>query len=485
MTDTDHKTHYDLFIDGKWTKASTNTFTEIKSPANGNVLAQVANGAKDDVERAVVAANAAFPAWSRKTAEARADALYAFKALIERDAERLARIISSEMGKPLKEAKVEVGFASGLLRFAAENTRRLEGDIVPGSRPGEKILLEKIPHGVIGGISAWNFPLALFIRKVAPALAAGNTIVIKPHELAPLAALEATRLAEEAGIPAGVLNVVTGDGKGVGTPLVENPDIKLITMTGSTATGKKIMAAAANTLKEVRLELGGKAPFIVMEDADLEKAAEAAVLARFTNAGQVCTSNERTYVHAAIYDKFSALVRKKIDALKVGNPLDPSTDMGPKVSLQELEKVHAMVEKAVSQGAKLETGGHRLKGNEYNNGFFYAPTLLTNVQENMDIVKDEVFGPVMLLTKVADYDDALRQANDCRYGLSAYVFTNDLKRIMRISSDLNFGEVYVNREGGEAPQGFHHGYKDSGLGGEDGKYGLEAYVQTKTIYLNA
>lgn len=485
MTDTDHKTHYDLFIDGKWTKASTNTFTEIKSPANGNVLAQVSNGAKDDVERAVAAANAAFPAWSRKTAEARADTLYAFKALIERDAERLARIISSEMGKPLKEAKVEVGFASGLLRFAAENTRRLEGDIVPGSRPGEKILLEKIPHGVIGGISAWNFPLALFIRKVAPALAAGNTIVIKPHELAPLAALEATRLAEEAGIPAGVLNVVTGDGKDVGTPLVENPDIKLITMTGSTATGKKIMAAAANTLKEVRLELGGKAPFIVMEDADLEKAAEAAVLARFTNAGQVCTSNERTYVHAAIYDKFSTLVRKKIDALKVGNPLDPSTDMGPKVSLQELEKVHAMVEKAVSQGAKLETGGHRLKGNEYNNGFFYAPTLLTNVRENMDIVKDEVFGPVMLLTKVADYDDALRQANDCRYGLSAYVFTNDLKRIMRISSDLNFGEVYVNREGGEAPQGFHHGYKDSGLGGEDGKYGLEAYVQTKTIYLNA
>ncbi|MFP2871186.1 aldehyde dehydrogenase [Acetobacter tropicalis] len=485
MTDTDHKTHYDLFINGKWTKASTTTFTEIKSPANGNVLAQVANGAKNDVERAVAAANAAFPAWSRKTAEARADALYAFKALIERDAERLARIISSEMGKPLKEAKVEVGFASGLLRFAAENTRRLEGDIVPGSRPGEKILLEKIPHGVIGGISAWNFPLALFIRKVAPALAAGNTIVIKPHELAPLAALEATRLAEEAGIPAGVLNVVTGDGKDVGTPLVENPDIKLITMTGSTATGKKIMAAAANTLKEVRLELGGKAPFIVMEDADLEKAAEAAVLARFTNAGQVCTSNERTYVHAAIYDKFSALVRKKIDALKVGNPLDPSTDMGPKVSLQELEKVHAMVEKAVSQGAKLETGGHRLKGTEYNNGFFYAPTLLTNVRENMDIVKDEVFGPVMLLTKVADYDDALRQANDCRYGLSAYVFTNDLKRIMRISSDLNFGEVYVNREGGEAPQGFHHGYKDSGLGGEDGKYGLEAYVQTKTIYLNA
>ncbi|GBQ09238.1 aldehyde dehydrogenase [Acetobacter cerevisiae] len=478
--------HYNLFINGAWTKASGGETLEIRNPATGEIVAVVANGAEQDVKAAVAAASKAFPAWSRKTAEERADALYAFKALIEKNADRLAHLITSEMGKPLKEAKTEVGFAAGLLRFAAENTRRLEGDIIPGSRPGEKILIEKIPHGVIGGISAWNFPLALFARKVGPALAAGNTIVIKPHELAPLAALEATRLAEEAGVfPAGVLNVVPGDGKGVGTPLVEHPDVRLITMTGSTATGKKIMAAAADTLKEVRLELGGKAPFIVMDDADLNKAATAAVLARFTNGGQVCTSNERTYVHATVYDKFADLVRKKISALKVGNPLDAATDMGPKVSEQELEKVHAMVEKAVSQGAKLETGGERLKGGVYDKGFFYAPTLLTDVKEDMDIVQNEVFGPVMLLTKVTDFEDALRQANDCRYGLSAYVFTQDLKKIMRISTDLNFGEVYVNREGGEAPQGFHHGYKDSGLGGEDGKYGLEAYVQTKTIYLNA
>ncbi|AQT04949.1 aldehyde dehydrogenase [Acetobacter persici] len=478
--------HYNLFIKGAWAKPSDGETLEIRNPATGDIVGVVANGAEQDVKTAVAAAAEAFPAWSRRTAEERADALYAFKELIEKNADHLASLITSEMGKPLKEAKTEVAFAAGLLRFAAENTRRLEGDIIPGSRPGEKILIEKIPHGVIGGISAWNFPLALFARKVGPALAAGNTIVIKPHELAPLAALEATRLAGEAGIfPAGVLNVVPGDGKGVGTPLVEHPDVRLITMTGSTATGKKIMAAAAETLKEVRLELGGKAPFIVMEDADLEKAATAAVLARFTNGGQVCTSNERTYVHASVYEKFSDLVSKKIAALKVGNPLDAETDMGPKVSEQELEKVHAMVEKAVSQGAKLETGGQRLKGGIYDKGFFYAPTLLTNVKEGMDIIQNEVFGPVMLLTKVTDFEDALRQANDCRYGLSAYVFTQNLKTIMRISSDLNFGEIYVNREGGEAPQGFHHGYKDSGLGGEDGKYGLEAYVQTKTIYLNA
>ncbi|GFE94086.1 aldehyde dehydrogenase [Acetobacter persici] len=486
MPSSKNPTHYNLFIKGAWSKPSGGETLEIRNPATGDIVGVVANGAEQDVKTAVAAAAEAFPAWSRRTAEERADALYAFKELIEKNADHLASLITSEMGKPLKEAKTEVAFAAGLLRFAAENTRRLEGDIIPGSRPGEKILIEKIPHGVIGGISAWNFPLALFARKVGPALAAGNTIVIKPHELAPLAALEATRLAGEAGIfPAGVLNVVPGDGKGVGTPLVEHPDVRLITMTGSTATGKKIMAAAAETLKEVRLELGGKAPFIVMEDADLEKAATAAVLARFTNGGQVCTSNERTYVHAAVYEKFADLVSKKIAALKVGNPLDAETDMGPKVSEQELEKVHAMVEKALSQGAKLETGGQRLKGGIYDKGFFYAPTLLTNVKEGMDIIQNEVFGPVMLLTKVTDFEDALRQANDCRYGLSAYVFTQDLKTIMRISSDLNFGEIYVNREGGEAPQGFHHGYKDSGLGGEDGKYGLEAYVQTKTIYLNA
>lgn len=480
-----HTPSYNLYINGQWIDGTSKGLTDISNPATGHIIARVSNGSKQDIEKAVKAAQSAFPAWSKKTAEERADHLYAFKNLIEEQSEKFAQIISSEMGKPVKEARVEVGFALGLIRFAAENTRRLEGDIIPGSRPGEKILLEKIPHGVIGGISAWNFPLALFMRKVAPALAAGNTIVIKPHELAPLAALEATKLAEKAGIPAGVLNVVTGTGPDVGVPLVEHSGVKLITMTGSTATGKKIMAAAADTLKEVRLELGGKAPFIVMEDADLEKAATAAIQARFSNAGQVCTSNERTYVHADVYDAFSALIRKKIDRLKVGNPLDIETDMGPKVSLQELEKVHAMVEKAVAQGAKLETGGKRLTGDLYDKGFFYAPTLLTNVKEGMDIVKDEVFGPVMLLTKVKDYDDALRQANDCRYGLSAYVFTQDLKRIMRISTDLDFGEVYVNREGGEAPQGFHHGYKDSGLGGEDGKYGLEAYVQTKTIYLNA
>ncbi|KXV22053.1 aldehyde dehydrogenase [Gluconobacter japonicus] len=476
---------YDLFINNEWVAPETGEWISVKNPATKETVGQAARGGEADLDWAVAAAKAAFPAWSRKTATERADYVHVLKDLVKRDKEKLAEIITSEMGKPLKEARVEVDFAIGLLRFAAENTLRLQGEIIPGSTPDEKILIDRVPLGVIGAITAWNFPLALCARKIGPAIAAGNTIVVKPHELTPLASLHLAKLVEEAKIPKGVVNIVTGDGPEVGVPLVAHPDVKLITMTGSTPAGKKIMAAAAETLKEVRLELGGKAPFLVMEDADLEKAAEAAVQSRFMNTGQVCTCNERTYIHEAVYDEFVQKVRQKIADLKVGLPTDPETDMGPKVSEDELKKVHEMVEKAVRQGAKLETGGKRLTGGVYDKGYFYAPTLLTDVSQDMDIVHNEVFGPVMSLIKVKDFDQALAWANDCRYGLSAYLFTKDLGRILRMTRELEFGEVYVNRPGGEAPQGFHHGYKESGLGGEDGQHGLEAYVQTKTVYLNA
>ncbi|GBR07839.1 aldehyde dehydrogenase [Gluconobacter frateurii] len=478
-------TKYDLFINNEWVAPETNEWISVENPATKETVGQAARGGEADLDRAVAAAKAAFPAWSRKTATERADYVQALKDLVKRDKEKLAETITSEMGKPLKEARVEVDFAIGLLRFAAENTLRLQGEIIPGSTSDEKILIDRVPLGVIGAITAWNFPLALCARKIGPAIAAGNTIVVKPHELTPLASLHLAKLVEEAKIPKGVVNIVTGDGPEVGVPLVAHPDVKLITMTGSTPAGKKIMAAAAETLKEVRLELGGKAPFLVMEDADLEKAAEAAVQSRFMNTGQVCTCNERTYIHEAVYDEFVQKVRQKIAALKVGLPTDPETDMGPKVSEDELKKVHEIVEKAIKQGAKLETGGKRLTGGVYDKGYFYAPTLLTDVSQDMDIVHNEVFGPVMSLIKVKDFDQALAWANDCRYGLSAYLFTKDLGRILRMTRELEFGEVYVNRPGGEAPQGFHHGYKESGLGGEDGQHGLEAYVQTKTVYLNA
>ncbi|WP_130730168.1 aldehyde dehydrogenase [Komagataeibacter xylinus] len=476
---------YDLFINGDWHKPGNSAHDTIHNPATGAVLATVAVASEDDVNTALEAAQAAFRSWSRLVATERADYLYRLIELIRRDSEKLARIITLENGKPLKEARIEVGFAIELIRFAAENVRRLEGNIIPGSRPGEKILIEKIPHGVVAGISAWNFPLALTARKLGPALAAGNTFVIKPHELTPLSTFALAELSVEAGFPKGVFNVVTGGGATVGNALVTNPITKLITMTGSTPAGRKIMAAASEGLKEVRLELGGKAPFIVMEDADIEKAVDAAVAARFMNCGQVCTANERTYVHTAVYDEFLKRLRKKVAALKTGNPLDETTDMGPKISAAELEKVDAIVQKAISQGAKVEHGGKRLTGGAYDQGNFYAPTLLTGVTAEMDIAQDEVFGPVLSLIRVKDFDDAIAQANNSRYGLSAYMFTQNLKNIMRMTNELNFGEIYVNREGGEAAQGFHHGYGDSGIGGEDGQYGLEAYVDTKTVYLNA
>ncbi|GAB6967829.1 NAD-dependent succinate-semialdehyde dehydrogenase [Komagataeibacter kakiaceti JCM 25156] len=477
------KTH-DLFIGGEWTRADNSERDTIRNPATGDVLAHVAIAGEGDVARALRTAQDAFPAWSRQVATDRADYLYRLIELIRRDGEKLARIITSENGKPLKEARIEVNFAIQLIRFAAENVRRLEGNIIPGSRPGEKILIEKIPHGVVAGISAWNFPLALTARKLGPALAAGNTFVIKPHELTPLSTLALAELTVEAGFPKGIVNVVTGGGATVGNALVTSPITKLITMTGSTPAGRKIMAAASEGLKEVRLELGGKAPFIVMEDADLDAAVNAAVSARFMNCGQVCTANERTYVHTAIYDAFLERLRAKIADLRTGDPLDEKTDMGPKISAAELEKVDSMVRRAVEQGAKVELGGKRLTGGAYDKGNFYAPTLLTNVSGDMDIVRNEVFGPVLSLIRVRDFDDAITQANKSRYGLSAYLFTQNLGNIMRLTNDLNFGEIYVNREGGEAAQGFHHGYGDSGIGGEDGQYGLEAYVDTKTIYLN-
>ncbi|RFD20373.1 aldehyde dehydrogenase [Komagataeibacter melaceti] len=476
---------YDLFIGGEWTRADNSEHDTIRNPATGAVLAKVAIAGESDVERALNTAQDAFPAWSRQVATDRADYLYRLIELIRRDEEKLAHIITSENGKPIREARIEVNFAIQLIRFAAENVRRLEGNIIPGSRPGEKILIEKIPHGVVAGISAWNFPLALTARKLGPALAAGNTFVIKPHELTPLSTLALAELTVEAGFPKGIVNVVTGGGATVGNALVTNPITKLITMTGSTPAGRKIMAAASEGLKEVRLELGGKAPFIVMEDADLDAAVNAAVSARFMNCGQVCTANERTYVHTAVYDTFLERLRAKIAALRTGNPLDEKTDMGPKISAAELEKVDDMVRRAVKQGAKVELGGKRLTGGEYDKGNFYAPTLLTNVSGDMDIVQNEVFGPVLSLIRVRDFDDAITQANKSRYGLSAYMFTQNLKNIMRMTTELNFGEIYVNREGGEAAQGFHHGYGDSGIGGEDGQYGLEAYVDTKTIYLNS
>lgn len=475
---------YRQFIGGQWTECS-GELLDVTNPATGDVLGRIGMASIEEADRALKAAQQAFPAWSRKTAVERADVLYRLVELIQNDSERLANLITSEQGKPLAEAQGDVAMCAGLIRFAAENTRRLEGDIIPADDPDEQIWIQKVPHGVVVGITAWNFPAALIGRKLGPALAAGNTLVLKPSEETPLTALEIVELARQAGVPDGVVNLVNGRGKDVGNHLVTSPITQLVSMTGSVRGGREINKAAAEHLKIVRLELGGKAPFVIMNDADLDPAIDAAIVSRFNNCGQVCTCNERMYVQSDIYDRFLERFKARVEGLKVGNPLtERDVDMGPKINQAELEKVHDMVEQAVRDGAELVTGGKRLTGGDYDSGSYYAPTILTGVNNDMEIMKEEIFGPVVPIMKVESFEEAMRLANASQFGLSAYVFTRDMKKLMALTRELDFGEIYVNRGGGESVQGFHKGYRNSGLGGEDGKYGLDAYVKSKTMYVH-
>jgi lactaldehyde dehydrogenase/glycolaldehyde dehydrogenase len=348
---------------------------------------------------------------------------------------------------------------------------------------GEQLFIKSVPYGVVAAITPWNFPAAIFACKVAPAIMAGNAIVLKPHENTPLAALALADIIEEIGVPSGIVNVVTGSGRVVGDALVRNPLTQMVTVTGSVRAGREILAAAAENVTPVSLELGGKAPFIVLEDADLDAAVENAVNARFWNCGQVCTCNERTYVHRDLYDEFVERFVETAGSLRMGDPMREDVQMGPKVSEAELVKVESMVEEAVRQGASVALGGGRPEGEEFESGYWFEPTVLTGATNDMDVVQNEVFGPVLPIQAFDDFDEVVDLANDSPYGLTAYVFTGDLNRAMRAIDDIDFGEVYVNKIGPEQLQGFHTGYRLSGMGGDDGQYGYERYFRRKTVYL--
>lgn len=378
----------------------------------------------------------------------------------------------------------EVAVSADFINFPAQAARRIEGDLMPSDNPDEHIWIHKVPYGVTVGITAWNFPFALACRKIGPALTAGNVMVVKPPSVTPLATLELGKLATEAGIPKGVLNIVTGGGSTMGAELVKNKLTKLVTMTGSTVTGQQIFKDCADNLTAVRLELGGKAPFILMDDGDVHKAVEAAVESRHLNNGQVCTCPERFYIHDAVYDEFLEKYVSACSKLKVGDPMQPETAIGPKVNAYETSAVEAIVDKAIEQGAKLELGGKRPEGAEYEKGHWYEPTVLTNCNNQMDVMRDEVFGVVSPIMRIYSFEEAIELANDSDYGLSAFLFTKNMRLIQRMVSELDFGEIYVNRGMGEQRQGFHNGYKLSGTGGEDGKYGMENYLEKKTFYVN-
>ena len=472
-----------MLINGAWAAGEAGT-RPVHNPATGAVYTEVPEASAAQVATAVAAARAAQPAWGALAPLERAAIMHRIAAAIREHAEALARIVVSEQGKPINEARGEVGGAAEFFAFYAEYARRIQGEILPSDAAGEQIWIQRVPVGVVGAIIPWNYPAALVSRKVAPAMIAGDTIVLKPHEETPVSALYMARLFQDAGVPPGVVNIVTGDGPTVGEALTGDAGLDLITMTGSVATGKRIQAKAALNLVPTSLELGGKAPFIVLDDSDLDLAVRSAVTSRYMNCGQVCICNERMLVHDRVYDAFLDRFVAASRALRLGDPMETTTDLGPKISAPELEKVEAMVERAIADGAEPVLKGGRPAAPPTPGGHWLTPTVLADVTPEMSIMQDEIFGPVVPVMRFGDFEEAVSIANASRYGLSAYLFTNDFRRIMQAVRDIRFGEVYINRVGPESLQGFHTGYRESGPGGDDGLHGLETYLRKKTVYAN-
>jgi lactaldehyde dehydrogenase/glycolaldehyde dehydrogenase len=395
--------------------------------------------------------------------------------------DRLAALIVSEVGKPIAQAASEVEFAAAFLSYNAEWDRRLEGEILPGDVPGESIHLSHAPVGVVAAICPWNFPLAVLCRKLGPALVTGNSVVVKPSEISPLSTIELFRLFDaELDLPPGVISLVTGAGD-TGQALVQDVTTNMVSFTGHRDTGKSIMAVAAGNLTRVALELGGKAPAIVWRDADLDLAVQAIVAARHTNSGQVCTSAERVFVQEEVYEPFLEAYVAAVENLDIGHPTG-AVDMGPLASAEQLTKVRQSVETAIGEGAAVITGGNKPASDVPEQGYWYAPTVLRDVRPEMTVMREETFGPVTPVFPVQSLDEAISLSNDSRYGLSAYVFSRDYQAVMRAAAELEFGEIYINRTLGESIHAHHAGYRESGIGGEDGKWGLLRYTQVKTAY---
>lgn len=475
---------YLMYIGGHWTEALDGRRMQVINPATEESFASFPLAGEAEARLALEAASKAQPAWGALPSSERAAVLMRVARRIEADKERLAKIIVEEQGKPYSEALGEVGGAKYHMEYAAGWALRMEGDVLESVRTDERILILKVPHGVVVGITPWNYPLAVPARKIAPALISGNAIVIKPHEDTPLSALELARLFEQEGLPPGILNVVTGTGLEVGAPLVSHPLADFVTVTGSLQAGRAIYTAAARQITPVSLELGGKAPFIVMDDADIDKAVQHAVQARMENCGQICTCNERTYVHERVYDEFVAKFVSAVSAIRMGDPMLAETQLGPKVSLKELERIDGLVKRAKAQGAEILTGGASHKEGMFRRGYWYPPTVIVGVSQQAEIVQEEVFGPVLPILKVDSLEEAIDCANDCKYGLSAYLFTENYRTVMQATARIRFGELFINRSGAESLHAYHSGHRLSGVGGDDGKYGLDAYMKKKTVYLN-
>jgi len=464
------------YIGGRWIAAGP-TGTEVTDPSTGEVIGKVPNAGASEARAAIDAAHQAFPAWRGKTASERAELLRRLASLITENTEDLARILTSEQGKSLREARGEIGMSAAYVQWFAEEGRRTYGDIIPSPWKDHQILVTREPVGVVAAITPWNFPSSMIARKLGPALAAGCTMVIKPAPQTPLSALAWGVLCEEAGIPAGVVNIITGDAVAIGGELTGNAKVKKITFTGSTAVGKLLLAQAARTVKKVSMELGGNAPFIVFDDADLESAVHGAVASKYRNSGQTCVCTNRFLVQDGIYDAFARRLAEVVGELKVGDGFEEGIDNGPLIDAAAISKVEEHLRDASSKGAKVIAGGKR----HALGGTFFEPTVLTDVTPDMTVASEETFGPLAPLFRFKDESEAIQIANNTEFGLASYFYTQDLGRIFRVASALEYGMVGIN-EGlittEVAPFG---GVKQSGLGREGSYQGIEDYLDTKYL----
>ncbi|QKF67421.1 aldehyde dehydrogenase A [Arcobacter venerupis] len=469
---------YQMYINGEFINHVD--VLPVINPSDKQIISYIPKGTVEDVDDAVQAAYTAQLSWEKLPAIERAGYLKKIAQKIRENADMLARTITQEQGKVLGLATVEVHFTADYMDYMAEWARRYEGEIIQSDRPNENIFLFKLPIGVAAGILPWNFPFFLIARKLAPALLTGNTIVIKPSGDTPNNAFEFAKLVDEVGLPKGVFNLVSGTGSEVGNALAGHEKVGIVSFTGSVPTGVKIMEAAAKNVTKVSLELGGKAPAIVMADANIDLAVEAIKNSRVINNGQVCNCAERVYVHKSIAKEFTEKITKAMSATTYGNPLTEEVDMGPLINEAAVAHVQSLVDSAVKAGATITTGGKRASRND---GFYYEPTVIVDVTQDMNIIQEEIFGPVLPIMTFETLDEAITLANDSEFGLTSSIYTQNIDVAMRACKEIKFGETYINRENFEAMQGFHAGWRKSGIGGADGKHGLEEYLQTKVVYL--
>ena len=467
-------------VDGRWVEADSGRMFEVRDPATDDVIARVPSCGRSETRRAIEAADNAFEPWRARPAFERSRMLRAIADMMIRDEERLANLMTREQGKPLAEARAEVAYAASFIEWAAGEGMRLYGEMVPASLPDKRILVLRQPIGVTACITPWNFPIAMITRKLGPALAAGNTIVVKPAEETPLSALAFGELAVLAGIPAGVINIVTGDAEEIGEELLANPIVRKLSFTGSTETGKVLIRKSAQNVTRLSLELGGHAPFVVFDDADIDAAVAGALATKYRNAGQTCICANRFYVQNGVYDEFAEKLSRAVARMQVGRGTDHGVEIGPLISDDALEKVERHVADAVARGGRVRQGGTRVRVEGLADRF-YAPTVIDDFSPQMLLAHEETFGPVAPLCRFSSEADAISMANDSIYGLAAYFYTRDAGRLMRVAERLEYGIVGANDGTPSTAQAPFGGVKQSGYGREGGRYVMDEYTQIKYV----